>query len=153
LTVRGLYNIITVYESAEQKGFCGFFRPYGSPDPAKQKPCIIMYRRRSLHMNETLATIKKRSSIRAYKPEKLSREELDVLLEAGLSAPTAANRQEVHFVVVDGDNPVLAEIEEEKNAQRGLRPRYNFYYDAPTVIFLYADPDFHWGTLDCGIAV
>ena len=104
-------------------------------------------------MNETMATIKKRSSIRAYKPEKLSREELEALLEAGLAAPTAANRQEVQFIVVDGDNPVLKEIEEEKNAQRGLRPRFNFYYNAPTVIFLYADTDFHWGTLDCGIAV
>ena len=104
-------------------------------------------------MNETLNVIKKRSSIRAYKPEPLGEEELDILLRAGLAAPTAANRQEVHFTVVKNGNPVLAEIEEEKNAVRGLRPRYNFYYDAPVVVFLSADRDFHWGGLDAGIAV
>lgn len=104
-------------------------------------------------MNETLNVIKRRCSIRAYKPEALSDEELDTVLRAGLAAPTAANRQEIHFSVVRKDNPVLAEIEEEKNAQRGLRPRFNFYYDAPVVVFISADTDFHWGTLDAGIAV
>ena len=104
-------------------------------------------------MNETLNTISRRSSIRAYKPEKLTKEELDILINAGLQAPTAANRQEIHFSVVDGENPLLAEIEEEKNAFRGLRPRFNFYYDAPVVIFLSSDADFYWGTLDAGIAV
>ncbi len=104
-------------------------------------------------MNETLTTIRQRSSIRAYKNEKLTEEELNILLEAGLMAPTAANRQEVHFTVVNSDNPILEEIEAEKNAFRGLKPRFNFYYDAPTVIFLSADTDFHWGTLDAGIAV
>ncbi len=104
-------------------------------------------------MNEVLQTIAKRSSIRAYKDEKLTKEELDILLTAGLQAPTAANRQEIHFTVVDRDNPILAEVEAEKNAFRGLNPRFNFYYNAPTVIFLSADTDFHWGTLDAGIAV
>ncbi len=114
---------------------------------------VILCLREGEKMNEVLQTIKKRSSIRAYKAEKLTKEELDALIAAGLQAPTAANRQEIHFTVVDGDNPILSEVEEEKNAFRGLRPRFNFYYDAPTVIFISADTDFHWGTLDAGIAV
>ena len=62
-------------------------------------------------MNHTLETIEKRSSTRGYTPEALSDTELEALLRAGLQAPTATNRQEIHFTVLKGDNPLLEEIE------------------------------------------
>lgn len=67
-------------------------------------------------MNEVLEAIAKRSSTRAYTDKKPTEEELEKLLLAGLQAPTATNRQEIHITVVSGDNPILAEIEAEKNA-------------------------------------
>ncbi len=105
-------------------------------------------------MNEVLKAIAARSSTRAYTPEKLTEAELDALLQAGLQAPTAANRQEIHISVVDGSNPLLGEIEEEKNRLFGVQaPAATFHYDAPTVLFLSADASFPWSALDAGIAV
>ena len=62
-------------------------------------------------MSDVMEVIKTRSSTRGYTTELLTQEELDALLHAGLQAPTAANRQEIHFTVLKGDNPILAELE------------------------------------------
>ena len=105
-------------------------------------------------MNNILDAIKKRSSTRGYRLEKLTDAELEKLLEAGLQAPTARNEQEIHITVVDGSHPILAEIEAEKNAQMNVQtPKNNFYYNAPMVLILSGDKNFPWSTLDAGIAV
>lgn len=104
-------------------------------------------------MNETIQAIEMRSSTRSYTDEKLTQEELDILIKAGLQAPTAANRQEIFFTVIDGKNPILQEIEDEKNRLNGSAPQTNFYYNAPTVIIISADKAMHWGFHDAGIAV
>ncbi len=105
-------------------------------------------------MNQVLETIKKRSSTRGYTTEPLTEEELNILLQAGLQAPTAANKQELHFTVLSGSHPILMELEEEKNRLREITsPPHNFYYEAPTVVVISADSTFKWGTLDAGIAV
>ncbi len=98
--------------------------------------------------------IEKRSSTRGYTPDKLTQEELDALLTAGLQAPTGQNKQELHFTVVKGDNPILAEIEKEKNVLHGIeRAEHNFYYEAPIVIIISAETGFKWSHVDAGIAV
>ena len=50
--------------------------------------------------NETLETIKKRRSCRAYKPEQITDEELNAVLEAGTYAASAMGRQSAKIVVV-----------------------------------------------------
>ena len=57
-------------------------------------------------MNETLSVIEKRSSTRGYTAEKLTKEELDILVKAGLQAPTATNRIEIHITVANGNDPL-----------------------------------------------
>lgn len=105
-------------------------------------------------MNEVLRVIETRSSTRSYTGEKLTAEELDILVKAGLQAPTATNRQEIHITVVDGDHPILAEIEAEKNLGFGIaNPEHNFYYEAPAVLILSAEAAFSWSKMDVGIAV
>ena len=105
-------------------------------------------------MNGILDAIEKRSSTRGYTAEKLTDAELERLLRAGLQAPTAANKQEIHISVVDGGDPILAEIEAEKTAQMNVQsPRANFYYSAPLVLILSGDKDFPWSAVDAGIAV
>ena len=102
----------------------------------------------------TLETISKRSSIRGYENRKLTGEELEVVLQAGLMAPTATNRQELHFTVVGGDEQCLKELDDEKNALRGLSGlEHNFYYEAPTLILISGETDFRWSEVDAGIAV
>ena len=106
-------------------------------------------------MNNILDAIEKRSSTRGYTVEKLTDAELERLLKAGLQAPTAANKQEIHISVLDGDNPILAEIEAEKNALMNVQspPPANFYYSAPLVMILSGDKSFPWSALDAGIVV
>ena len=103
-------------------------------------------------MNEVLKAIAGRVSTRGYTDEKLTAEELDALLRAGLESPTATNRQEIHFTVVEGGAPILAKIEEEMLGGRAERPEKNFYYGAPTLILLSAEEAFSWGPVDAGIA-
>ena len=105
-------------------------------------------------MNEVIRAIAERSSTRQYTQEKLTREELSILINAALQAPTAANRQEIHITVLDGSNPILAEIEQEMRAGSDRQwPPTSFYFDAPTVMILSADTSFSWGPCDAGIAV
>ena len=116
-------------------------------------------------MNEVLKTIAERSSIRAYTDERLTDEEIRAIVTAGLQAPTARNEREIHFTVLDGANPLLAEIDKECKlsmlegiADEETRKKVesnpnNFYYGAPTVIILSVKKDFFWNKLDAGIAV
>ncbi len=104
-------------------------------------------------MSNTFDSIAGRSSTRSYRDTPLSEEELNRLLTAGLQAPTATNRQELHFTVLSGRHPILAEIENEKNRTRHLNPTVNFYYNAPTVILISGEKGFKWSFLDAGIAV
>ncbi len=102
----------------------------------------------------TSEAIKKRSSTRSYTEQPLTDGELQALIHAGLQAPTATNRQEIHFSVLKGDNPLLQELEDEKNRLRSIvNPEKNFYYDAPVVIILGAESGFKWSPVDAGIAV
>lgn len=104
--------------------------------------------------NQILETIRDRSSARAYTNEEITKSELDIILEAGLQAPTGMNKQEIHFSVISGDHPILSELDEEKRRLReqGEQP-HNFYYEAPVLIFLSAEEGFKWSKVDAGIAV
>ena len=105
-------------------------------------------------MNEVLQAMKNRFSTRGYTAEKLTEEELKILTDAGMQAPTAANRQEIHFTVLDGDNPLLLELQEEVLKDRpNMKPGTNFYYGAPTLIILSGEEAFGWAPVDAGIAV
>lgn len=116
-------------------------------------------------MNTTLQTIEERSSIRSYTSEKLTDQEIQILLKAGLEAPTARNQQEIHISVLDGNHPILKEIENEKRLlqaadiedeekkQSILNANQNFYYGAPTVFILSGDKNIQWSQVDAGIAV
>ena len=105
-------------------------------------------------MSNVIEAIKKRSSTRGYTAEALTDDQLQTLLHAGLQAPTAANKQEIHFTVLKGDHPILAELEAEKNRLRDLTAlEHNFYYEAPVVVILSADSSYKWSPLDAGIAV
>ncbi len=102
---------------------------------------------------DVFAALESRSSTRGYTAQPLMREQLTALVRAGLQAPTATNRQEIHITVLDGKDPILAEIEAEKNKALDAPPAHNFYYEAPTVLILSGETDFRWTAVDAGIAV
>lgn len=105
-------------------------------------------------MSEVLEAIAKRSSTRGYTSKKLTKEELDTILTAGLQSPTGMNKQEIFFSVINGDDPIIEELEQEKMALRNAnRGEHNAFYEAPTIIMLSAEDDFRWSQVDAGIAV
>ena len=100
--------------------------------------------------NPVLTAISERRSIRQYKPEQITEEQLQALLCAAVEAPSARNLQPWHFTVAQ-DTAVLAEVNAEATAILGREG--DIFYAAPTVIFISADKASDWGKLDSGIAV
>lgn len=111
-------------------------------------------------MTETLKVIEERSSIRAFTDEMLTEEEIHALVKAGLQAPTAANRQELHFTVLDKNGETLGELADafkeivlsDKNAP-DWAAMSTFHHDAPVVIVISGDKNSTWDGIDSGIAV
>ena len=103
--------------------------------------------------NPVLEAIADRRSIRGYKPEQITKEQLDILLHAAAQAPSARNLQPWHFTVVQ-NKTLLKEISDEANKNLNRDGDADIFYGAPTVIFLSDDPDANrWSRIDCGIAV
>ena len=88
-------------------------------------------------MNETIRTLLDRRSVRAFKGEQIKDGELELVLEAGKYAPTAANQQSEIFIVVQ--SPEELETIRKMNAAVMGKPDANPYYSAPTVILVLAD--------------
>lgn len=98
---------------------------------------------------EFFDVMENRSSIRKYTDEPLTQEEIRCIAEAGLKAPTATNKQEIHISVIQKDDPVQAKIQKDLNPEASV----SFYYDAPVTFYLSAMDDFGWSDIDAGIAV
>ncbi len=83
--------------------------------------------------------VKRRRSIRAYRPDPFEEDKLLRILEAGRLAPSAANRQPWHFIVVR--DPTKKEL---------LRRGYNrdWFVKAPVIIVVCADPSEAWRRRD-----
>lgn len=113
-------------------------------------------------MNLVMKTILERSSIRAYSPEKLTRNELFTLKQAALASPTAMNRQDQRFIFVT-DPEMLERLEQaimnsiinsgnkefaDRIKARGGRTTYN----APLIVIICSKPS-RFSRVDAGIAV
>jgi len=92
---------------------------------------------RSFFMNETLNTLIHRRSIRKYKPDQVSEEQLAQILEAGTYAPTGMGMQSPVMVVVQ-DRPLIEKLSK-MNAAAWGRDDIDPFYGAPTVVIVLAD--------------
>lgn len=99
-------------------------------------------------MNEVVKTILERRSIRSFKPEQISDDQLETILNCGINAPSGANFQSWHVVVVQ-DAALLSEIsakfvEMVKNnppippvmVERLKNPNYSVFFNAPTALLV-----------------
>ena len=96
---------------------------------------------------DTLKAIKQRRSVRKYKPEPMSERDLDAILEAGRQAPSAANRQPWHFVVIK-DEKRKREVAEACSGQTWMG-------DAGAIIAGVGKPEVNekWHAVDVAIAM
>jgi nitroreductase len=84
---------------------------------------------------EALEVLKNRRAIRAYKPDQITEEELNAVLEAGAFAPTGAGTQGVQIVAVQSPENVAAV--DALNAKVLNNPKAHPYYGAPTIILVF----------------
>lgn len=104
-------------------------------------------------MNQTIETILKRKGTMSYTAEQVKDEDLSLILEAAISAPTARNNQNRHFTVVQ-NNQLLKRIDNGTLQQMpGISPGYHPLYQAPTLIVVSAPTDYFYADQDCAIAV
>jgi len=123
-----------------------------------------------LIMNETMQTILHRRAIRRFDARQIEEELLQQILQAGLYAPSAGGRQGVIFAVCQdkevnerlgkikraNSNPHMATA---KNYVSREQPSIaddpkltNAFYDAPTVITMFAPKNFLFSVDDCAVA-
>ena len=96
-------------------------------------------------MNEALKAIYDRRSIRKYKPQQISSEELDAVLKAGVCAPTGMNRQSPIIIAVQNKDDVayLSKLNAKvKNFGTDA------FYGAPTVLVVLAEADSSFAVQD-----
>ena len=101
-----------------------------------------------------IETIMTRRSVRKYQPQAVNRDTMQVIVECGINAPNAINRQawEIRFV----DNPVvikkLTDLYVKDNPKEAENPNFqNMFRNAPTVAFIANDTTFAYSPVDCGL--
>lgn len=107
--------------------------------------------------NDVVAAIMARRSIRKYKEQPVEREKMEVILDCGIHAPNAMNRQAWAVRVVDnpeflnGITEVYLQELGEKGEKMKNEPGWrNMFRNAPTVVFI-AAPDAPYGSVDVGL--
>lgn len=131
---------------------------------------LSMCRNEEIMTNAVMENILTRRTIRRFLPKQISEEELQTVLEAGLYAPSAGNKQGVLFVVSQDreTNEKLGRIKKNNsNVRMSTDSVYiskeqpsiaddpnimNAFYDAPTVITLFVPKDFLYGPYDASAA-
>ena len=90
--------------------------------------------------NEIIRALKERRSIRSYKPEQITDDELKTVLEAGTWAPTAKGLQDPWIVAVQ--NPALLKRISRMNAAVwGKDEDIDPFYGAPTFVLVFGSAD------------
>jgi len=91
--------------------------------------------------NIVLKSLMERRSVRAFKKEQITDEELKAVLDAGTFAPTGMNYQDPWIVAVQNKQLMdqLVRMNKQFTEQQG-----NPYYDAPTVVLVFASNPEKW---------
>lgn len=95
-----------------------------------------------------------RRSIRDYREEPVSREQMAKVLECGMYAPNAMNKQTWAVRVVDAPDFIegVTAIAVEQMPQLREQPNFrNFFRNAPTVAFIACPEQSYSGEYDCGL--
>ena len=103
-------------------------------------------------MNEVLKAIKERRSIRCYKPDMPSKEDLDTIIEAGLYAASAMGKQDVIFVAIT-DKETRDRLAAANHDIAGFPEGMDPFYGAPAVIAVLADKSWPFGVYDGSLAL
>ena len=96
-------------------------------------------------MNEALEVLYNRRSIRKYKPDQITREEMDAVIRAGLCAASGKNGQSAIIIAVQ-DRETRDELSRLNAAVLGVKS--DPFYGAPTVLIVLAEADSNYTVQD-----
>ncbi len=99
-------------------------------------------------------TIMERRSIRKYKPQSVEREKMQTIVECGVNAPNAMNRQPWEVRVVDNPDFIngVTELYKKEQPKVAEDPNFkNMFRNAPTVVFIGRDVQSGSAEFDCGL--
>lgn len=111
--------------------------------------------------NAVVETIMSRRSIRSYKPEQITAEQLDTIVKCGINAPSALNRQSWEVRVIQNAD-LLSRINSsfvekakgkklQGSAARAQEPGFSVFHGAPTLIIVGKDKSNPYSAVDCGL--
>ena len=104
--------------------------------------------------NAVIETIMSRRSVRKYQPQAVNRDTMQIILECGINAPNAINRQAWEVRIVDNPDVIkkLTELYVKDNPKEAKNPNFkNMFRNAPTVAFVANDTTFTYSPVDCGL--
>ena len=91
--------------------------------------------------NEVLRALRERRSVRKFKREQITDEQLQAVLEAGTYAPTGMGYQDPWIVAVQNAD-IIAQLVRMNAEIMGIKG--NPYYDAPTIVLVFASRPEKW---------
>lgn len=113
-------------------------------------------------MNLVIETIKKRRSIRGFRPQQIKDSELEVILDCAVNAPSACNMQSWHFTVIQNAEVIkylqytakqFLKLEENMTFRKfGEDEDIDLIYGAPTLIIVSGKEDAVDPLIDCSAA-
>ncbi len=95
--------------------------------------------------NKVLEALETRRSVRSYKPDQITEDELQAVLRAGTFAPTARGQQSPFIVAVQ--NAAMCDQLRRMNAEV-MGVTTDPYYGAPTIVLVFVPEDNANGTQD-----
>lgn len=104
--------------------------------------------------NQVVETIMTRRSVRQYKPQAVEREKMQTIVECGINAPNAMNKQPWEVRVVDNADYIngVTELYKKANPKAAEDPAFkNIFRNAPTVVFIGHDTKSESSPFDCGL--
>lgn len=103
--------------------------------------------------NAVIETIMSRRSVRAYLPQPVGRDTMEVIATCGINAPNAMNKQEWEIRIVDDAEFIdgLTALFVEENPKMAENAGFkNMFRNAPTVAFI-AAPEGSYSGVNCGL--
>jgi nitroreductase len=111
--------------------------------------------------NETVRSIMERRSVRKYKPQQITEQELKCIIDCGLNAPSSRNTQNWHLTVIQNaeliswmNNRAKENMPPEVTSRYKDRPGglegFDIFYGAPTLILVSGDANDVYTDSNCG---
>ncbi len=103
-------------------------------------------------MNEIIKAMKERRSIRKFKPDMVSKKDIDEIIEAGLYAANGMGRQAVITVAVT-NKELRDKIAEDNRKIGGWDKGFDPFYGAPVILIVLAEKDWRNRVYDGSLVI